>query len=386
MFMGIIYEPGVLVPYSLRFRLRSDPYAGACIGSPTCIRIIPAEGVMKTRLCIFSFLIMIVFCSINLYAGGRSDAETRNNEVVVYAYDSFVSEWGPGPEIARRFKDETGYTVTLVSCGDAAQVLSRAIIEKKHPRADVLLGIDNTLFDQARNAEILESYKPTGAEDAFPAELRFANDWLLTPYDWGDFSIVFDTASGINPPKSLEDLTKSEYANKLILMDPRMSTPGAGFLAWTLVVYGDAYSDYWRRLKPSILTMAPSWDSGYGLFVSGEAPLVISYTTSPAYHLEYEESTQYQALIFTQGHVRQIEGAGLVRGAKNAPAAKAFIDFLIRTDIQSLLPLTQWMYPVSPAVPLPNSFSAAPRTDNILSVPQGKLQGAIDMVMGILSE
>ena len=52
-------------------------------------------------------------------------------------------------------------------------------------------------------------------------------------------------------------------------MDPRMSTPGAGFLAWTMAVYGERHTDYWERLKPNILTLAPGWDAGYGLFVAG---------------------------------------------------------------------------------------------------------------------
>jgi len=53
-------------------------------------------------------------------------------------------------------------------------------------------------------------------------------------------------------------------------------------------VYGEGYVDYWRRLAPNLLTITEGWDTAYGMFTSGEAPLVLSYTTSPAYHLQHE--------------------------------------------------------------------------------------------------
>lgn len=340
---------------------------------------------MKTRLCIILSILFVVIPG-SIQALGGSDQEGRGKEVVVYTYDSFVSEWGPGPELKRLFEEQTGYTLTLVSCGDAAEVLSRAVREKKQPRADILLGIDNTLYMQARDANILVSYKPAHADKLIPRELVLSDDWLLTPYDWGVFSIIYDTESGITPPSSLEDLTHDRYRGKLILMDPRMSTPGAGFLAWTIAVYGDRYESYWERLKPNILTLAPGWDAGYGLFVSGEAPLVISYTTSPAYHLEYEQSTRYRALVFPEGHIRQIEGVGVVRGAENTEGARAFIDFLISREAQRVIPLTQWMYPVDVSLDLPESFSAAaPRVNAILGIPEGGIRVATERILTILS-
>ena len=326
-------------------------------------------------------------------ARGKTDAvfaATSNNgpakELVVYAYDSFVADWGPGPELIKRFEAKTGYKVTMISCGDAAQVLSRAVLEKKNPGADVLVGIDNNLLDAARKEGILAAYKPANADAVVAKDLVLSDDWLLTPYDWSYFAMIFDTASGIKPPASLEDLTKGEYAKKIILMDPRTSTPGTGFLAWTLAVYGAKYADYWTRLKGNILTMAPGWDTGYGLFTSGEAPLVISYTTSAAYHVENDKTNRYQALIFAEGHMAQVEGLGLVKGAKNAAAAKAFIDFMLTDEAQSVLPLTQWMYPVSKTVKLPDSYKAAPLAPKKLTVSSADVGAAIAPVLGILNK
>jgi thiamine transport system substrate-binding protein len=334
-----------------------------------------------------SISVLSCLCAVPLLAAGKGTGASGKAlpELTVYAYDSFVADWGPGPELARRFEAKTGVRVNMISCGDAAQVLSRAALEKASPSADILVGIDNNLIAMARRADILEPYRSPLAESAVPRDLVLSDDWLLTPYDWGAFAIIFDTASGIKPPASLEDLAKSEYAKKIILMDPRTSTPGTGFLAWTIASYGKEYPGYWKRIKGNILTLAPSWDAGYGLFTSGEAPLVISYTTSPAYHLETEKSTRYRALAFAEGHPVQIEGIGLVKGARNSAAAKAFIDFMLTDEAQSVLPLTQWMYPVSRSVKLPESFSAAPVVKRSPAVSPAEVQRAIDTVIAILS-
>lgn len=331
---------------------------------------------------------VLIVCFAMALLGGCAGRESGDDAktLTIYAYDSFVADWGPAPELAKRFEAKTGYRATFVSCGDAAQVLSRATLERAKPEGDVLVGIDNNLIAAARAAGVLAPYKPKDAERVVAKEFRLADDWLLTPYDYGYFAIVFDSASAIMPPASLEDLTKPEYAKKLILMDPRTSTPGTGFLAWTVAVYGNDYQSYWQKLKGSILTMAPGWDSGYGLFTSGEAPLVISYTTSPAYHLENEKTDRYKALIFSEGHIAQIEGMGLVKGARHAKAAKAFLDFMLTDEAQSVLPLTQWMYPVSETVTLPDSFSVAPTPTNSLTVDSGEVAAAIEPAMSVLAK
>ncbi|MGP1523540.1 MAG: thiamine ABC transporter substrate-binding protein [Treponema sp.] len=320
---------------------------------------------MKTRLCIL--FLCITFIAV-LPAKGKSDVSVlRAKEVVVYAYDSFTADWGPGPELVKLFEAETGYTCTLISAGDAVQVLTRAVLEKDAPQADVLLGLDNNQVKTVKAHKVLQSYKPARATGLIPADAVMDSDWQLIPYDWSYFALIYDTQSNVPAPKSLSDLTKSVYAKKLILMDPRTSTPGLGFAAWTRAVFGEKYADYWKSLKPSILTMAPGWDAGYGLFTAGEAPLVISYTTSPAYHAEYDKTDRYKALIFDEGHIMQIEGAGLVKGAPNETGGKAFLDFLIGEKAQSVLPLTQWMYPVNPQVMLPDCYKAAPKASKTLT-------------------
>ena len=287
-------------------------------------------------------------------------------DLTIYAYDSFVSEWGPAGKVIPKFEKKYGVKVEMISVGDAGQVLNRVILEKKKPKADIILGIDNNLLSKALDSGVLMPYTSVNLK-LIPDELIFDKTHHVTPFDHGYFAIVYDSKKLKNPPSSLEDLLKPEFRGKLILEDPRTSSPGLGFLLWTVKVYGEDYLEYWERLKPNILTITEGWDTAYGLFTSGEAPMVLSYTTSPAYHAEYENTTRYRALIFEKGNYLQIEGAGILKGSKNIPAAKKFIDFMLTQDFQMEIPLTNWMFPVNKRVKLPASFKYAPSPDINLS-------------------
>ena len=71
-----------------------------------------------------------------------------------------------------------------------------------------------------------------------------------------------------------------------------------GLLLWIKSVYGDKAIDYWRELQPKILTVTKGWSEAYALFLDGEADMVLSYTTSPAYHLIAEENEIIMMLLF----------------------------------------------------------------------------------------
>ena len=349
------------------------------------------------KIILFSILaatiLILAGCSKNSAQTEKSSKHSsdnkRANEVIVYSYDSFVSEWGPGEQIKTLFEEKTGLTLTFVDCGDAVQVLSKAILEKKNVQADVILGIDNNIAQKAINEGILVSYKPKDADKIINTELKnlLCNDWSLTPYDYSHFALIYDTQASVPCPKSLDDLLKPEYAKKIILMDPRTSTPGLGFVAWTVAVYGDDVENYWKALKPNILTMTPGWSSGYGMFKRGEAPLVISYTTSPASHVEYDNTDRYIAAIFEGGHTMQVEGAGILKNAPNEKGAQKFIDFLISDEAQSTLPLTQWMNPINPNAELPESYKiAAPIPEKTLSAEPAQVERAVEKIMQVLEQ
>ncbi|UCF99486.1 MAG: thiamine ABC transporter substrate-binding protein [Spirochaetaceae bacterium] len=320
-----------------------------------------------------AFAVGAVLLLFAVGAIGATPAAEQEAELVIYAYDSFVAEWGPAPIVVPRFEEKHGVTVTVISVGDAGQVLNRAILERENPQADIVLGIDNNMLSRALEEKVLEPYRSPNL-DHVQKELIFDPTNSVTPFDYGYFAFVYDSERLENPPRSLEELTESRFRKRIIIQDPRTSSPGLGFLLWTIAVYGEEYLEYWKRLQPNLLTITDGWDTAYGMFTSGEAPMVLSYTTSPAYHVEYEQSERYRALLFNEGNYLQIEGMGILKGAPHPELARRFIDFILTEEFQEAIPLTNWMYPVSPSAATPDSFRFAPKPERTLQLPADEIR------------
>ena len=112
-------------------------------------------------------------------------------------------------------------------------------------------------------------------------------------------------------------------------------------------VYGGGAADAWAKLKGRVLTVTPGWSEAYGLFTSGEAPMVLSYTTSPAYHVISEKTDRYKAAPFSEGHYLQVEVAGMTTTGADNPLSKAFLEFMTGPAFQDIIPETNWMFPAA---------------------------------------
>jgi len=139
---------------------------------------------------------------------------------------------------------------------------------------------------------------------------------------------------------------ESDQPWKVIYEDPRTSTPGLGLLLWMQKVYGDKAPQAWQKLAAKTVTVTKGWSEAYGLFLKGEADLVLSYTTSPAYHLIAEKKDNYAAASFSEGHYLQVEVAAQLAGSKNPQLAARFLQFMVSPTFQQIIPTTNWMYPV----------------------------------------
>jgi thiamine transport system substrate-binding protein len=276
--------------------------------------------------------------------------------LTVYTYEGFPAEWGPGPAIKKSFEAACACTLTWVTAGDGVALLNRLKLEGANSSADVVLGLDTNLTAEARATGLFAPH------DITPMGLSIPTAWtddLFLPYDYAHFAVVYDRTKITKPPTSLAELVDGPVADKIVLEDPRTSTPGLGFLLWMKSVYGDKAAEAWGKLKGRVLTVAPGWTEAYGLFTKGEAPMVLSYTTSPAYHMVAEKVDTYQAASFAEGHYLQIEVAGLTKASKHAALGKAFLAFMLTPGFQNAIPTGNWMLPAAATTaPLPGAFGA----------------------------
>lgn len=98
--------------------------------------------------------------------------------------------------------------------------------------------------------------------------------------------------------------------------------------------------------------------------------MVLSYTTSPAYHLIAESDDTKAAAEFSEGHYLQVEVAAKLKGTDQAALADQFLAFMATDAFQSAIPETNWMYPaVTPASGLPDGFGTLIRPEKSLLFP-----------------
>lgn len=275
--------------------------------------------------------------------------------LTVYTYESFVSEWGPGPKVKAAFEKTCDCTVNFVGVADGVALLNRLKLEGTSSKADVVVGLDTNLIAEAKDTGLFEASGIDASAAKVPGGFK---DDVFVPYDYGHFAVVYDTQTLKNPPKSLKELVDGDPSQKIAIQDPRTSTPGLGLLLWVKSVYGDKAPEAWAKLKDRVLTVTPGWSESYGLFTKGEVPMVLSYTTSPAYHMVAEHSERYQAASFEEGHYIQIEVAGLLKNAPEKELGKTFLSFILTPGFQDAIPENNWMMPVTAtSQPLPDAFN-----------------------------
>ncbi|MBL9074415.1 thiamine ABC transporter substrate binding subunit [Tabrizicola sp.] len=285
--------------------------------------------------------------------------------LTVLTYDSFTSEWGPGPAVEKAFEETCACDLRFVPAGDGAALLARIQLEGAASDADVVLGLDTSLTGAASATQL---FAPHGKNPALNLPVDYA-DPLFLPFDWGWFAFVYDKTKVTEPPKSFEALAASDL--KIVIQDPRSSTPGLGLLLWVKAAYGDRAGEVWKALSDNIVTVTPGWSEAYGLFLEGEADMVLSYTTSPAYHLIAESDDSKAAALFDEGHYMQIEVAGKLAATDQPELADKFLDFTLTDAFQSALPQTNWMYPaVTPASGLPEGFDSFRPAKSLLMTPE----------------
>ncbi len=302
---------------------------------------------------------MKVLCFAAGFLAFAQAAQAETPVLDVLTYDSFVAEWGPGPAIEKAFEAECGCDLRFTAAGDGAALLARLQLEGAKTAADVVLGLDTNLTAAARKTGLFAAHGQTPAVD-LPVPFEDAE---FLPYDWGWFAFVHN--KDLAAPKDFKELAASDL--KIVIQDPRSSTPGLGLLMWVKAAYGAEAPAIWEGLADNIVTVTPGWSEAYGMFLEGEADMVLSYTTSPAYHLIAEEDDSKTAAVFTEGNYLQVEVMGKLASSDQPELADRFLAFMLSDAAQEVLPTTNWMYPAKvPASGLPKGFETLAKPEKSL--------------------
>lgn len=334
---------------------------------------------MRYNRSMFRILFIYLFC--------YSVSAARASELVIYTYESLSAHGGWLSKISEPFEKKCNCKLKIVSVGDGGQLVGRLQLdrERKKEQAHILLGFDQNLWSKLSPwLNFQKTWKPSAlnytVDEIHKLKLNDLEGFIA--FDYGVFAFMADLDDfkkrKILLPQSLTDLLKPEYKKLFVLQDPRMSTPGLGFLLYTLDTRVNPQSfELLKKLKNQWLALSPSWDASYSMFTHGEVPMVWSYSTSQAYHEEHGDNVgRFKAIEFNEGQPIQLEGVAITDYAQSNPEilghAKNFVEFLLSSEAQSQIPKTQWMLPVRKDVQLPKSFSHLFKPKKLIPIQLGK--------------
>jgi thiamine transport system substrate-binding protein len=306
---------------------------------------------------------LLLLATVAAGCGSSGSGGESSKTLVVATHDS----WAMSKKVMTDFEKQTGITVKIQPQGDAGELTNKLVLTKGAPLADMVYGIDNTFASRAVDAGVLSSYTPKDA----PASLkRFelpqgGGAGQLTPIDYGDVCVNVDDswfqAHHKTPPKTLQDLTRPTYKNLFVTEGATTSSPGMAFLLTTIDRFGNGWQGYWRRLMANGTKIDAGWDDAWNVDYTaggghGDRPIVLSYASSPPDTVDPKTGkATTSALLDTC--FRQIEYAGVLKGANNPQAAHRFIDFMLGKEFQAELPGEMYVYPVDTSVKLPSDWA-----------------------------
>ena len=292
--------------------------------------------------------------------GGSADAPT---EVVLVTHDSFAVS----KDVRQAFERDSGLKLRILQAGDAGTTLNQALLTAGKPQGDVLFGVDDSLLSRALAGDVLEPYRSDELDAVTPA---FAPpDERVTPIDRGDVCLNVDRSyfrsRDLAPPSTLAELALPRYRELLVVENPATSSPGLSFMLATIARFGERrWEEYWRKLRGNGVRVVDGWEEAYTQQFSGASgspgtrPIVVSYATSPAAEVIFagKPLDESPTIALEDGCFRQLEYAGVLRGARNPDGARLLIDFMLSERFQADVPGSMFVYPVRRGVALPEAF------------------------------
>ncbi len=314
----------------------------------------------RRLIVVLALLVPVTGCSLlGEDSSGVESGAGASETVVLVTHDSFSLP----DELVAAFEAESGYDLVVRASGDAGTLTNKLVLTQGNPTGDVAFGVDNTFASRALDADV---FAPTDVElpPGADAYVLPGDDGRLAPVDTGAVCVNVDTLwfdeHHLAPPETLDDLADPAFRDLFVLPGAASSSPGLAFLLATIAEYGDDWPDYWTRLMDNGAKLTAGWSDAYEVDFTqggggGDRPIVLSYDSSPAFTVSGDTSTT-AALLDTC--FRQVEYAGVLTGAQNPEGAEAVLDFLLSPEVQTALPESMYVFPVSDDVDLPPDWAA----------------------------
>lgn len=297
-----------------------------------------------------------------------SSLYSYSEEIVIYGPESM--KWIQR-EIGKNFKEKTGGDLKYVPIDG---IIPRLKLEKRNPKCDIVIGLTDMNYIKAKKEGIIVPYKPINSENITKEEFIIDKDWYITPVDYGMLAINYNYEKIKKDLKTFNDL--KTYKKEFLVQDPRSFT-GEAFMLWTIAVYKENWLNFWKEIKPSILTTSKDWSDSFAKFSVGEGTLMSGYASSSIYFYKDGNENKYKSYIPEEGGYIYLEGASLINKKEIKPLAKEFMNMILDEKFQKIALEKNYMFPVI-KYKYSDDFKHVPVTDKIMKLDPEKVDKNID--------
>jgi iron(III) transport system substrate-binding protein len=263
------------------------------------------------------------------------DSSISGSTLVVYT----PNEEGMLDSLIPVFEEQTGVTVQLITAG-TGELYQRVRSEASNPQGDVMFG--GGAAQAAVNSELWAEYISAG--DAEMVEAGKNTTGAFTPYQADGSNLLVNTeaaaAAGLEI-KSYADLLKPELKGKIAFGDPTASSSAFAQLTNMLKAVGGDYEaqagwDYVSALVDQLDGISIGSSSQVAKDVaSGE--YIVGLTYEPL-SLNFVLSGAPVEIVYpAEGAAFLPATVQVIKGAPNEAAAKAFVDFIISEEGQTII-------------------------------------------------
>jgi iron(III) transport system substrate-binding protein len=228
--------------------------------------------------------------------------------------------------------------VEVVWVRDSTGVITaRFLAEKDNPRADMVMGLAASSLLMFEKANLLETYKPAGA-DALKPVFRDGKE----PYTWTGMDaylgvVCYNTAEakGVAVPSSWKDLLNPAFKGKIVMPHPASSGTGYLMVAGWLQSMGEA--EGWKFMDGLHENIGAYLHSGSAPCVQaarGERTIGLALDMRGA--SEKSKGAPIEVVIPKEGVGWEMEASAIVKGSKNLALAKKIADWSTTKDANEL--------------------------------------------------
>ena len=325
--------------------------------------------------------IVVAVAAFGLYEYEATLPPAGDTTLVIYTYPSFLGGSACNPagnvtSVAFGPFEAAHHVIIELEC-PAGTLLSTLLSQEGSPGADLVLGLDEITAPVAEADGLVIPYRPPAMANVSPAIAgELSADDGVVPYEYGylaiDYNLSFaaQTAGAVDRATFPDFTSNATWAKGLLTENPEYDITGEEFLVWQIEYYEAVlhqnWETFWQDLwAEGLPPPATSWGEAYDEFLqpTGNPPMVVSYSTDPAYAAYYDESGVFNSTVSwwngTAYGWRTIYGMGIVRGSPHLALDQEFENWFLNGTVQTVLPETEWEYPANDTVEVPSVFNAS---------------------------